>query len=42
MEIRKTIQAKVINLTKRKSHLLNKEYDNFQLFVNGLDSKCNR
>ena len=35
--LQKTIQAKVIMPTKRKSHLLNKEYDNFQLYLNGVD-----
>lgn len=34
---RKTIRAKIINLTSKKSRLLVKEYKNFQLYLNGLD-----
>ncbi len=29
-EVRKTIKCKLIGLTKRKRELLNREYDNFQ------------
>ena len=35
--MQKTIQAKVISPTQRKLRLLNKEYDNFQLYLNGVD-----
>lgn len=35
--LQKTIQAKIISPTERKRKLLQKEYDGFQLYLNGVD-----
>lgn len=37
MYVQKTIQAKIVNPTERKKKFLQKEYDNFQLYLNGID-----
>ena len=39
MKVQKTIKAKIIKLTNRKQELLSREYENFQLALNGRDVK---